>query len=405
MCDPGSAPLSPSIPTSSHTQAVRLILVLALAPAVGVGLCRFAYSLLLPDMRESLHWSYATAGFMNTANAAGYLIGALAASPIARRIGLYRVVLISTAICVATLALSMSASTIVLSVVRFLSGFAGAVAFVAASALAANIAQAYPERLGFLMGLLYTGPGIGIFISGLTAPFLLEALGPGSWWIVWGVLAAIAVVLTAVLPLARAAPERGSGGTAATSAAISPMLVYLIFYFLHGMGSIAYMTFMIAFVRDAGGGALLQSAFWTIIALGSFISPSLWGGVIGRSRGGGGTAIVTAVTGLGALIPFFANSPAALALSAAVFGAAFFAVTSSTTAFVRFNYPPEAWPRAIGVLTMAFGLGSMLGPIVTGAVSDTSGNLHTLPAIAAAMLAAGAAIAALQKPLNRAAAV
>ena len=98
------------------------------------------------------------------------------------------------------------------------------------------------------------------------------------------------------------------------------MLVYLVGYFLYGVGSIAYMTFMIAFVRDAGGGALLQSTFWTLIALGAFVSPSLWGGVISRSRGGGGTAIVTAVTGLGALIPFFTSSPAALALSAAIFG-------------------------------------------------------------------------------------
>ena len=166
--------------STSEAQAARLILVLALAPAVGVGLCRFAYSLVLPDMRESLAWSYATAGFLNTANAAGYLTGALAASPIARRIGLFRAALIATAVCVVTLALSMSANFVVLSVARLLSGFAGAVGFVAASALATNIAQAHPQRLGVLMGLLYTGPGIGIFISGLTAPFLLAWIGPGS---------------------------------------------------------------------------------------------------------------------------------------------------------------------------------------------------------------------------------
>jgi MFS family permease len=386
---------------SSHAHAARLILVLALAPAVGVGLCRFAYSLLLPDMRESLAWSYATAGFLNTSNAAGYLSGALAASPIARRIGLFRAVLIGTAVCVATLVFSMSANVVVLSTVRFLSGFAGAVAFVAASALAANIAQAHPDRLGFLMGLLYTGPGIGIFISGLTAPFLLQWLGPGSWWIVWGVLAAIALVLNMALPLARAAPDRSSGRSAASEAPISPMLVYLVGYFLYGAGSIAYMTFMIAFVRDAGGGALLQSVFWTIIALGAFVSPWLWGGVISRGRGGGAAAIVTAVTGLGALIPFLSSSTLALAVSAAVFGSGFFAVTSSTTAFVRFNYPPDAWPKAIGILTMAFGIGSMLGPIVTGAVSDKTGSLGAMLAISAGLLGMGAVVAACQRPLAR----
>lgn len=396
--------MPPSLPDPKSAQpelhAARLILVLALAPAVGVGLCRFAYSLVLPDMRESLAWSYATAGFMNTANAAGYLTGALAASLVARRIGLFRAVLFGTAVCVVTLVASMSANFVVLSAARFSSGVAGAVAFVAASALAANIAQAHPRRLGFLMGLLYTGPGIGIFISGLTAPSLLQWLGPGSWWIVWGVLAAIALVLNLLLPLARAAPDSGAAGTMKADAPILPMLVYLVGYFLYGAGSIAYMTFMIAFVRDAGGGALLQGAFWTIIALGAFVSPWLWGSVINRSRGGGATAIVTAITGLGAVIPYFDSSPATLALSAAVFGIAFFSVTSSTTAFVRFNYPADAWPKAIGILTMAFGIGSMLGPIVTGAVSDATGSIKDMLAISAGLLALGAAVAAVQKPLG-----
>jgi predicted MFS family arabinose efflux permease len=383
----------------SAVHPALLILVLALAPAVGVGLCRFAYSLLLPDMRESLAWSYATAGFMNTANAAGYLSGALAASLIARRAGLFRVTLAGTAVCVVTLVLSMSANIVLLSIARFLSGFAGAVAFVAASALATNIAQAHSRRLGFLMGVLYTGPGIGIFISGLTVPWLLNWLGPGSWWIVWGVLAVIGLVLTVVLSRARAAPDASASQSDAADAPILPMLVYLIGYFFYGAGSIAYMTFVIAFVRDAGGGALLQSLVWVVIALGAFVSPWLWGGLINRGRGGGATAIVTAVTGLGALIPFFDSSTPALMLSAAVFGSAFFSVTSSTTAFARFNYAPTAWPKAIGVLTTAFGVGSMLGPILTGAVSDTTGELRSMLAISAGLLALGAIVAACQKPL------
>ncbi|MDR3489447.1 MAG: YbfB/YjiJ family MFS transporter, partial [Bradyrhizobium sp.] len=47
----------------------RLILILSLAPTVGLGIGRFAYSLVLPDMRDALGWSYSAAGFMNTINA------------------------------------------------------------------------------------------------------------------------------------------------------------------------------------------------------------------------------------------------------------------------------------------------------------------------------------------------
>ena len=46
---------------------------LAMAPAVAVGLARFAYALLLPPMRADLGWTYADAGTMSAANAAGYL--------------------------------------------------------------------------------------------------------------------------------------------------------------------------------------------------------------------------------------------------------------------------------------------------------------------------------------------
>jgi hypothetical protein len=50
-----------------------------------------------------------------------------------------------------------------------------------------------------------------------------------------------------------------------------------------------------------------------------------------------------------------------LATSGLVFGVAFFAVVGSTTAFVRFNYPPQAWPTAIAAMTISFGIGQTLG--------------------------------------------
>ncbi|MFD1751914.1 YbfB/YjiJ family MFS transporter [Salipiger marinus] len=61
------------------------ILALAVALAICLGIARFAYALLLPEMREDLGWTYAEAGWLNTSNGAGYLAGALmCASAIAR---------------------------------------------------------------------------------------------------------------------------------------------------------------------------------------------------------------------------------------------------------------------------------------------------------------------------------
>src|SRR3954454_14714040 len=63
---------------TSTTSTLRTAAALALAAAVSLGLSRFSYALLLPPMRADLGWSYLTAGAMNTVNAAGYLLGALA---------------------------------------------------------------------------------------------------------------------------------------------------------------------------------------------------------------------------------------------------------------------------------------------------------------------------------------
>src|ERR1700732_1790194 len=81
---PGKPPHRPLPPA----HPARLILILSLAPTVGLGIGRFAYSLVLPDMRDALGWSYSAAGFMNTVNAAGYLAGALMASKLISRFGL-----------------------------------------------------------------------------------------------------------------------------------------------------------------------------------------------------------------------------------------------------------------------------------------------------------------------------
>jgi predicted MFS family arabinose efflux permease len=377
-----------------------LILILSLAPTVGLGIGRFAYSLVLPDMRDALGWSYSAAGFMNTINAAGHLAGALMASRLARRFGLSAAVRWGTLACLVSLALcALSGNFFILSLARLLAGLGAAAGFVAGAALAARIAQSRPERANFLLSLFYAGPGLGILASGLIAPFVLQAFGPGSWWIVWWAMTLLSIAMTIPLLLAPIDSKPDIADAAPAKFAVLPVLIYLAGYFLFGAGYIAYMTFMIAYVRDAGGDAAAQSAFWSLIGVSAFVTPWLWRHVLARDRGGISTAIILGVNALGAALPLFGHSPALLAISALVFGVAFFAVVGSTTAFVRFNYPPAQWPTGIAAMTIAFGIGQTLGPIAVGAVTDAFGSLSYALNVSAAMLALGAIAAAFQGKL------
>jgi predicted MFS family arabinose efflux permease len=385
-----------------YLHPARLILILSLTPTVGLGIGRFAYALVLPDMREALGWSYSAAGFMNTVNAAGYLAGALMASKLVKRYGLPAVARWGTLACVVSLALcALSGNFVILSLARLLAGLGAAVGFVAGGALAARIAQSRPERVNFLLSLFYAAPGLGILASGLIAPFVLQMFGPGSWWIVWWALTLLSVAMTVPLLLAPIDGNRGIADAVPATFAIRPVVIYLTGYFLFGAGYIAYMTFMIAYVRDAGGGAMAQSAFWSLIGLSAFATPWVWRRVLALDRGGVSTAIILGVNALGAALPLFGHSAALLAVSALVFGVAFFAVVGSTTAFVRFNYPPAGWPKGIAAMTIAFGIGQTLGPIAVGAVTDAFGSLAYALNVSAALLALGAILSAFQRRLVR----
>ncbi len=392
----------PAPPSASwRTHPARTLLILAFAPAIGLGMGRFAYSLVLPDMRDTLGWSYATAGSMNTINAIGYLLGAFAAAPLAARVGLLRAVWIGATIAILSLAAcTISGHVVPFGTARLFSGIGAAIALVCGGALGAAIAQSQPARSSLLIGLFYIGPAIGITISGSTAPFLLHAFGPGSWWIVWAGLTIIALFLAVPLFLTRVDMPAPVQDSSEEIASLRPIALYLAGYFLYGAGYIAYMTFMIAYIRDAGGDAYAQSAFWCLIGIGGISSPWTWRPLVARGRGGGVMALTIALTGIGAALALVASSVWMFALSAFVFGNAFLAVVIALTAFTRFNYPPAQWSKVIGGMTVAFSIGQIVGPVITGAITDFTGSLTSALVVSAAALLLGGAVSAFQKPLG-----
>jgi hypothetical protein len=217
---------------------------------------------------------------------------------------------------------------------------------------------------------------------------------------VWWALTLLAIAMTIPVLIAPFDGGANIGDATATKFAIAPVVIYLAAYFLFGAGYIAYMTFMIAYVRDSGGGAAAQSAFWSLIGVSAFVTPWVWRRVLALDRGGLSTTVILGTNAIGAL-PIFGHSLLLLAISALVFGVAFFAVVASTTAFVRFNYPPVTWPAGIAAMTISFGIGQMLGPIAVGAITDAMGSLSYALNVSAAMLAAGAMLSAFQGKLRQ----
>lgn len=411
-------PASDTLPAASEpverpiSALLWLALALSMGAAVSLGVTRFAYGLLLPVMRDDLHWSYTLAGAMNTANAAGYLLGALGTPWLMRRFGAARVLLGGALLA----SLFMAASGFFtaagpLLTQRLLAGVASAFVFVAGGLLAARLGAQAPQHSGLLLGLYYGGVGWGIAASALATPALLAAARgvPHGWtWAWWGlalqcVLATLPMLVPARTLQKQELPAPATKGPEPLKASHRvrwrPMGWALAGYLMFGVGYIGYMTFVIALLRERGVAPASITWFYTLLGLAVVASARIWAGLLTRARAGGALALLNALLGVATILPALTGAWPVVLASGLLFGAVFLSVVASTTAFVRHNLAPVQWPAGISAFTIIFAAGQIVGPTVVGWIADGPGGLARGLVYSAAALWLGALLAWRQRPL------
>jgi predicted MFS family arabinose efflux permease len=388
--------------STSTTSTLRTAAALALAAAVSLGLARFSYALLLPAMRTDLGWSYLTAGAMNTVNAAGYLLGALATPLALARVGVRRVLLAGSASAALMLAAhGLVSSDAALYALRLATGIASAAAFISGGLMAARLVGSDgAARAGLILGLYYGGTGVGIVASALLVPPLVGLAQPHAWQWAWIALGAAALLATAVTALGtRSLDAAPAAASARTGFRPRDFVFGLSSYTLFGLGYIGYMTFSVTLLREQQLGSGLITVFYALLGLGVIASSWLWAGLLQRWRGGQPMALLNALLAVATLLPVASAHPLAGFASGALFGAVFLSVVASTTVLVRHNLPAAAWPAGIAAFTTVFAAGQIVGPSLVGWLADGPGGLRAGLAASAGVLALAASLAARQRPL------
>jgi predicted MFS family arabinose efflux permease len=390
-------------------RALTLAIALSLGSAVALGMARFSYALLLPAMKTDLAWSFAQAGAMNTANALGYLLGALCFPRLTRR---WTPAALLIAGCVTTAAL-MAASGIVFSTnallaMRIGAGIGSALVFISGGVLAAQLASLTTRGAGLLIGVYYGGTGWGIVASSLLVPVTVLP-GLHGWKYAWFALAALCALCALGTGWAARRIETGHARHARQSHAhaapadgdtsVWRIAFALAGYGLFGVGYIGYMTFIVALLRNGGMSASAVSGFYILLGIATIGSARLWSSLLDRMRGGQALAVFNTLLGAATLVPALIVHPVAAFVSGAIFGATFLSAVASTTAFVRHNLPAHRWAKGISAFTIVFALGQIAGPVVIGWVADSAGLARGM-IWSAAVLLAGAALAACQRPLS-----
>jgi len=379
---------------------VALAGTLLLAAAMGVG--RFAYTPLLPPLREALAWSLAEAGDVASANFLGYLVGALLAAPCAQRrtrAGWLLAGMVGSALTTAIGALSDGFSAWLL--IRFLSGVASAFCLVLGTAMIVEY-LVDRQRPG-LVALHFAGVGIGIVLS----VAVIEGIrwSGGEVHAQWGGLGLVTALLLAWswsvlrrLPAAGHAPTTGGQQAAAQPTARPALTRLVIAYGLFGFGYVVTATFIVAMARDLDHAMLLEPLTWAVVGLLAAPSIAVWQHLARRSGIFTALRIAYAVEAAGVLLAGYGSGALALLLGGALLGATFMGITALGLGAAR-EIAGRHPGRVIGWMTAAFGLGQLIGPAVAGRLAELSQGFGLPSLVAAVLLIAGLLL--LREPVRR----
>jgi len=351
-----------------------------LAMAAGIGVGRFVYTPILPPMVEALHLSKSEAGLIASANFVGYLLGAIVATlplPGSRR-GWLLGALVANAAGLA--AMGLANSLVPLLLLRLVAGIASAFSLIFASALVLDrLARA--GRSG-LSAVHFAGVGTGIAISAVLVATLAD------WRTMWFASATLAAVAGVAVVLLIPPDSQATARAKVEGNAPWPLITA---YGLFGFGYVITATFIVAQVRGSREIAHLEPYIWVLVGLGAAPSVALWGAIARRWGILNGFAIAAIVEALGIAASVLWESPATVIAAAVLLGATFMGLTALGLI---------AAAGRIAMMTAAFGVGQIIGPIVAGYLFDLTGSLRmpTLAAAAALLVACTLALLSGRRP-------
>jgi len=299
-----------------------------LALAAGMGIGRFVYTPILPDMAAALGLSKSAAGLIASANFLGYLAGALLAAvphlPGGRRTWFLGGLAASAA---TTAAMALPDAMLPFLLLRFIGGVASAFVLVLGSALVLDqLAVLHrPSRAA----LHFAGVGVGIAASSVLVD-VLQAAGADwrSLWLASGVVAALAVPLAAWL-----VPDAAGGAAPVPIAKARERLprglgALTLCHGLFGFGYVVTATFLVAVVRAAPQARALEAVVWLVVGLAAAPSTAAWGRIAAHTGPLRAYAIACLLEAIGVAAGGLWSTAAAALLAAFLLGGTFMGITA-----------------------------------------------------------------------------
>jgi len=371
-----------------------------------LGLARFGYAMVLPEMKEGLDIGNTEAGAILTASLIGYLALSVLGGALATRFGPRAVITGGLAAAgIGMILTGMANGFAAVMAAQLLTGMGSGAGNIPVVGLVTSWVAT--RRIGAASGVIVSGSSLGLVVVGSTAPMILSRYDEG-WRVCWYVFGAITIALAVLcwMLLRNSPSEKGlkplgasdndppvirRPGTFEWSKVYRSRAVWRIgmVYIAFGLSYIIYMTFFREQLANERGytdemaGSLYMMMGWV-----SFSCGPLWGYVsdrIGRRRV---LMIIYAIHAVALSLFGLWTMPTGFMISAILFGLTAWSIPAIMTAICGEMMGAQMAPAALGFITLFFGVGQALGPIIAGGMADSAGSL--LPAY---LFAAGVAIA------------
>jgi len=374
--------------------------VASAASAVAQAFGRFTYPLLLTAIASDLGLTYTVAGGLASVNLVAYLLGTVTVTVLAARLipgAILRLGLVGSVTGLGLAALAPG--PVALAAALAVTGFSGALVWVPAPAVGVSRLPARLRGLGF--GSIGAGIGLGIVAAGILAIPIRAHPDPGAWRWLFGVEAAVGVVVLLVTAVALRRPTGAklavTGVKVSAIRAVPGWVALLAAYGTFGFAYAWFMNFLVAML-EVDRAITATSASVVFLVMGAATIPG--GVVVGRLSDLFGRrrtlATAFALMAVGSLGARFAP-PWLLFASVALFGFTFAGIPTVIAAYLGDRAPEAAFSAAFGVATLSFGVSQMLAPQVGGIIGDALGGF-TLVFVGSAVLAIGGVVASLRLP-------
>ena len=348
-----------------------------------LGLGRFGFGMILPNLEQSLSISTTLSGAIGTANFLGYFVGIFFVSYLYKRIE-------ASSLIASTLllqALSMGCMTLtntyeIVALFYALSGFFSAISNVAIMVYIAHIIP--QEKRGKALGFIITGFGYAIIFSGFYVPWIETWVQTNAWKISWNSFAFLTLLIALIAKFTLTSNENLAQKEEA-SFNIKATLFQKAFwkitwiYFVFGITYVVYITYFVYAVMDKYAIDIHQGGnFWAVLGLMSLISSPILGSLADKIGGYKTLILVYSCLGVSHMILAFDTPYSLLIFSSVLFGFSAWSIPPLITLLTSIHFGKHKTPQVFSMITIIFAIGQAIAPVLAGYMYDLSGSFNTV---------------------------